>query len=657
VKMKNSKSTNKRIALVVLTKAGLALALRLQRGLEADVDIYASQRVCRSQDAIGGKDINISITGFETAVSLLSKVWTMYDQIVLFLALGAVVRLIAPLLQHKHVDPGIVAIDDAGQFAISVASGHIGDANGLAMRCADLLGAAPIVTTASDVHNTLAVDLLAQAKGWQIEDGSALTAVSAAIINREPVAILQDYGELDWWGDERPWPDNLIHVTNPQEASNFAALLVIADRLIEGLPQDVPTLVYRPPTLVLGIGCRRGVPFSTLDTFVKETLAEHRMAFQSIAVLATADIKADEAALQMLAQRYGWSFETHAVETLKTTTAIPNPSERVERLVGTPSVSEAAALLSSNGGALIVPKQKGEGMTIAVARKIGNSLPKAPASPHGRDKSGPYMTGNKLPEHTGYLAIVGLGPGSRDLIAPCAIQMIQTCDIVIGYRLYIEQIQDLLADKDVHVSELTHEVERATLAVQQARNGCRVCIVSSGDAGIYGMAGLVLDLLSSLQEETSGDGMLSEPQVEVVPGISALNAAAALLGAPLMHDFAVISLSDLLTPWGTIAQRLSAAATADFVIVLYNPSSRKRHWQLGEACRLLLESRSATTPVGLVRNAYRPEQQVWLTTLEHLLDYKVDMFTTIVIGNSCTRVQQGRMITPRGYDQYNTVEK
>jgi precorrin-3B C17-methyltransferase len=233
--------------------------------------------------------------------------------------------------------------------------------------------------------------------------------------------------------------------------------------------------------------------------------------------------------------------------------------------------------------------------------------------------------------------------------------MLQACDTVIGYKLYIEQIRDLLANKDVHVSELTHEVERATLAVQQARNGHRVCIVSSGDAGIYGMAGLVLDLLSSTQAEVASDDILPEPQVEVIPGISALNAAAALLGAPLMHDIAVISLSDLLTPWDTIAQRLSAAAAADFVIVLYNPSSRKRHWQLGEAHRLLLASRSATTPVGLVRNAYRPEQQVWLTTLEHLLNYKVDMFTTIVIGNSCTRIQQGRMITPRGYDRDNIV--
>jgi cobalt-precorrin 5A hydrolase len=371
--MRTDHAAAKRIALVVLTRAGLHLALQVQRGLGTDVHIYASLRAWKTQDATTDQaegDYR-SITRFETVGPLLSQLWTTYDQIVLFFALGAVVRLIAPLLYHKHVDPGIVAIDDAGRFAISVVSGHIGDANGLAMRCAALLGATPVVTTASDVHNTLAVDVLAHMQGWQVDDPSAMTSVSAAIVNGEAVAVLQDCGELGWWGNERPWPDNLIHVTGSQEvsATQFAALLVVADRLIEGLPQDVPTLVYRPPTLVLGIGCRRGVSFRTLDTFVKERLAEHRVAFQSIALLATADLKADEAALQMLVQRYGWSFETHAATALKTMTAVPNPSERVQRLVGTPSVCEAAALLSSNGGELIVPKQKGADMTIAVARK------------------------------------------------------------------------------------------------------------------------------------------------------------------------------------------------------------------------------------------------------------------------------------------------
>ena len=322
-------------------------------------------------------DPHPSITRFKTVAPLLSQLWTTYDQIVLFFALGAVVRLIAPLLHHKHVDPGIVAIDDAGQFAISVVSGHIGDANGLAQRCAEVLDAIPVVTTASDVHGTLAVDLLAHTQGWQVEDPSTITAVSAAIVNGEAVAILQTCGDLDWWKNTNPWPSNLLHVTNLQEvsATRFAALLVISDHLIEDLPQDIPTLVYRPPTLVLGIGCRRGISFDTLDTFVKATLTAHQLAFQSIALLATADIKADEAALQMLAQRYGWGFETHAVTALRTMTEVPNPSQRVQHLVGTPSVCEAAALLSSNGGTLIVAKQKGEGMTLAVARKAGQAIP------------------------------------------------------------------------------------------------------------------------------------------------------------------------------------------------------------------------------------------------------------------------------------------
>ncbi len=258
----------------------------------------------------------------------------------------------------------------------------------------------------------------------------------------------------------------------------------------------------------------------------------------------------------------------------------------------------------------------------------------------------------------GRLAIVGLGPGSRDLLAPRAMQVIEEYELIIGYRGYIEQIRELLADKEVYESDLTHEIERATLAVQQACAGRRVCMVSSGDAGIYGMAGLVLDMLHAQLAGSSVEGSaplsretVSEPLVEVVPGISALSSAAALLGAPLMHDFAVISLSDLLTPWEVIARRLAAAAAADFVIVLYNPGSKRRTWQLGEAQRLLLEKRPATTPVGLVRNAYRPGQKVWLTTLEQLHNERVDMFTTVVIGNSCTSIQQGRMVTPRGYER------
>ena len=357
-----------RIALVVLTRAGLELALRVQQGLKGDAHIYASQRALKTRTQEAGAN---TITGFDAVGLLLAQLWVSHNQIVLFFALGAAIRLIAPLLQDKHNDPGVVVIDDAGKFAMSVISGHSGGANDLTRQCAHLLGAIPVVTTASDVHNTLAVDLLSDTMGWPIEDPSQVTAVSAAIVNGESVAILQEAGQCDWWDSVHAWPKNLVRVNSLHEimTTAFAALLIISDRLIEGLPEGLPTIVYRPPSLVLGVGCRRGVSFAALDGFIKTTLKAQHLAFQSIAVLASADIKADEVALQMLAQHYSWRFETHTAEALKAVTAIVTPSEHVQRLTGTPSVSEAAALLSSHNGQLAVCKQKGEGMTLAVARR------------------------------------------------------------------------------------------------------------------------------------------------------------------------------------------------------------------------------------------------------------------------------------------------
>ena len=253
----------------------------------------------------------------------------------------------------------------------------------------------------------------------------------------------------------------------------------------------------------------------------------------------------------------------------------------------------------------------------------------------------------------GRLVIVGLGPGSRDLLAPRAVAAIAASDLVVGYSGYLPYIADLLDGKEVHESPLTQEVARATFAVEQARAGRNVCMVSSGDAGVYGMAGLVLDLLTQASAEARRELASDErePEVEVVPGISALNAAAALLGAPLMHDFAAISLSDLLTPWETIARRLDAAAAVDFVIALYNPTSKRRVQHLMEARRILLNYRASDTPVGLVRNAYREGQRVAILPLAELDVAMVDMFTTVIIGNSCTRLRSKRMVTPRGYEQ------
>ena len=246
----------------------------------------------------------------------------------------------------------------------------------------------------------------------------------------------------------------------------------------------------------------------------------------------------------------------------------------------------------------------------------------------------------------GKLYLVGLGPGSMDHLTPAARAALEQADSVVGYGPYVEQVAPLLQGKDLVTMELGQELERAAKAVDLALSGHCVALVSSGDAGIYGMAGPLFRVLA----DRGWNGRL--PPVEIIPGVSAMQAAASLLGAPLMQDFCAISLSDLLTPWETIQLRIDSAARADFVIALYNPKSRQRNWQLLEARRILLEHRTKGTPVGIVQDAYRPDQKVTVTDLGHLDEYAehVDMVTIVVIGNSTTYVGQGHVVTPRGYE-------
>ncbi|KAB0666124.1 cobyric acid synthase [Oryzomonas japonica] len=243
------------------------------------------------------------------------------------------------------------------------------------------------------------------------------------------------------------------------------------------------------------------------------------------------------------------------------------------------------------------------------------------------------------------LYIIGTGPGDIVHLTDAARQALAESTTIIGYDSYLEQISPLIAGKTTVATGMMREIERCREAIVRARAGEAVALVSGGDAGIYGMAGLVLELL-----ENEAESGLPQPDVRVIPGISAIQAAASVLGAPLMHDFAVISLSDLLTPWDLIMTRLTAAARADFVIVIFNPRSTKRVTQIEEARRIILASRPAETPAGIVRNACRPDEQSTVTTLGALLEHRIDMSTIVVIGNSSSFVDShGRMVTPRGY--------
>lgn len=244
----------------------------------------------------------------------------------------------------------------------------------------------------------------------------------------------------------------------------------------------------------------------------------------------------------------------------------------------------------------------------------------------------------------GKIMLVGIGPGHVEHMTARARAAIAEADVVVGYVTYIKLVADLLEGKEVVRKGMTEELDRAVSALAAARSGKKVALISSGDAGVYGMAGPTYEVL--FQAGWTPDEDLA---VEIVPGTSALNACAALVGAPLTHDFCAISLSDLLTPWPVIARRLDAVARADFVVALYNPKSGRRTRQIAEAQRLLLRHRRPDTPVALVKSAYRRRQHIELRTLATLCEADIGMLSTVLIGNSHTYVQHGLMVTPRGY--------
>lgn len=245
------------------------------------------------------------------------------------------------------------------------------------------------------------------------------------------------------------------------------------------------------------------------------------------------------------------------------------------------------------------------------------------------------------------LRVVGLGPGDSSLLTPQALAALEEADLLVGYTRYLDLVPQPLRDrKRLLATGMRGEMERCQRAIEAAQSGVATAVVSSGDAGVYGMAGLVLELLER-------QGLLASQPVEVVPGVPALAAAAALLGAPLMHDFAVVSLSDLLTPWEIIERRLEHAVAGDFVLVLYNPKSTRRDWQLPRAMEIVTAHAGGSRPAGLVRQAYRPSQSIWVGTVERMQCDTVDMLSIVVVGNSRTRLAEGRLLTPRGYlDKY-----
>ncbi|MBU6230226.1 MAG: precorrin-3B C(17)-methyltransferase [Cyanobacteria bacterium REEB459] len=557
----------------------------------------------------------------DSLADLVGQLWSRYDGLIFALATGAVVRLIAPLLQHKSLDPAVVVVEERGRQVISLCGGHQGGADRLTGQIAQLIGADPILTGSAQAQNLPALDLLGEPFGWHRGAGD-WTALSGAIAAGQAVTVFQDCGST-LWQQHLPADHPFLFTASPTPPQ--AQLWISASPHQFAGDPSWPVVQWHPRVLWVGVGCERGTPRSVIAAGIDQVCQAHGLAPEAIAGVASLDLKADEQGLVDLCQERGWPLRCFSAAELRQV-AVPNPSALVEAVVETPSVAEAAAMLAANAD-LRLPKQvvRLQGQPGAVTLAIAQA-------------SQEYI------DHPGHLFLVGLGPGSLDQITPAARRTILEADAVIGYSLYIDQIRPLCRPGQILESwPLTQERQRAERAIDLARWGLGVAVVSSGDCGIYGMAGLVLERLHA----SGWDGV--RPGVEVLPGISALQAAAARVGAPLMHDFCAISLSDLLTPWSVIVKRLEAAAQADFVTAIYNPKSQNRTHQIEAAQRIFMEWRSPQTPVAIVRSAYRPGETLQTTTLENLPIAAIDMMTIVLIGNQSTQQTDSWIFTPRGY--------
>ncbi|MBU2327857.1 MAG: precorrin-3B C(17)-methyltransferase [Alphaproteobacteria bacterium] len=552
---------------------------------------------------------------FGSAKEHVQALFSAGRPIVAVMASGALIRLLAPLLSDKQTEPPVLAVAEDGSCVVPLLGGHHG-ANDLARSIAAALGAHAAITTAGDLKFGVALDQ--PPEGYVLANPDAAKAVMAELVAGTGVRL--DASSAAWLTQSR--------LSFEQEAR---VTLTVTDQQKTAGELE---LVYHPKTLVLGMGCERHAKPEEAIALAEEALAKGGFARESLAAICSIDLKADETALHAVAAHFGVPARFFTAATLEAEAPrLKNPSEVVFAEVGCHGVAEGAALAAvGQAGVLAVEKIKSRGATAAIAQ--------AP------DVVDPRTLGRAR----GTLFVVGIGPGSDDWRSPEVSRMVSSSTDLVGYSLYLDLLGPLADGKVRHDFDLGKEEARVVHAMELAGQGRTVALVCSGDAGIYAMATLVFELFDK-GGITDGANRI---EVQVSPGISALQAAAARIGAPLGHDFCTISLSDLLTPWEHIQRRVKAAGEGDFVIAFYNPVSMKRRTQLAYARDELLKYRPATTPVILATNLGREGEHVRTVPLGELNVDDVDMLTVVVVGSSESRTVttgDGKtwVYTPRGY--------
>ena len=550
--------------------------------------------------AIDGEAIEANADRFVPALQIA---FGQGRPLVVIAATAIIIRSLAGMIGSKWSDPPVICVTRDGKHIIPLLGLHHGGSR-LADMIAEALGV--IAVHSSGTSNLSRIPIDDPGPGYLLRNAEDYQSFAMSLIEGQSVHI----------DGHAPWLESL-----PQ--SNTARLKIsVTDRILAGSEEH---LVFDQKTLAVGVGCERGTSQDEVVSLIAATLANNGLSPLAVACHASLELKEDEPAINQLDVIRFFSVEELNMETPK----LKTPSLIVLAEVGVPGVAESAALAAAGPGAgLLVAKTKSKRATCAIAR-----APKPILELRGRQR--------------GELYVVGLGPGSRDLRSPEASLALWRCSDWVGYDLYLKLAEDVLGSQTLHSFPLGGEEDRVRHAINLAKQGKQVALVCSGDAGIYAMAALIYEIIDL------------EPcriAVNVIPGISAFQAAAAKAGAMIGHDFCCISLSDLLTPWEVIERRVKAASEGDFVISFYNPRSLKRRDQLERAFAILALHRPPNTPVVIAANLGRPEEKVRIVPFKDFNPDDVDMLTLVMVGSSQSKSfvrgdGQTYAYTPRGYSK------
>jgi cobalt-precorrin 5A hydrolase/precorrin-3B C17-methyltransferase len=595
-----------RSAIIVLGPSGLEIANTIKATL-GDTEIHGLKSRL--------PDTHIT---FESTTDHIAALFRAGTPIIGVCASGILIRALGPHLADKQIEPPVISVAEDGSAVVPLLGGHHG-ANEMAREIAKALGCAPSITTGGDVRFGVALD--APPVGWTLSNPGNAKDVMAALLSGSKARIT---GDAQW-----------LESADLPVSENGKIELSITHSVEQGSPSK---LVYHSQCLALGVGCERDCEANELIELVEQTLGNHKLAPEAIALVASLDLKADEVAVHALSNHLGVPACFFTSDELnQQSPRLKNPSDIVLQEVGCPGVSEGGALSCvGEDGDLIVEKTKSARATCAVA------LAPAPidTSKQGRAR--------------GHLSVVGIGPGGEAWRSAEAVSLLRAATDWVGYGLYLDLVSDLNDSTHEHRFDLGKEEARARHALELAGEGRDVALICSGDAGIYAMASLVFELLDTGSSGAPITDAASRISITVAPGISALQAAAAKAGAPLGHDFCAISLSDLLTPWEAIEKRLHATADGDFVVAFYNPKSRRRTEQLGKAIAILSAQRPDDTPIIIAASLGRPEERITTTSLGEFDPELVDMLSIVIVGSSTTRriskTKPVRIYTPRGYE-------